>query len=123
MKVVRYFFVGGISAIIDISLFAIFASYFKFPWAIVSLISFIIATLTNYFLSIKFVFKSGLRFKKNHEILGIFVLSGLALILNQMILYLLIEKMSINLVISKCITMGMLFLWNYYGRKIFIFSI
>ena len=123
MKIVRYFFVGGISAIIDISLFAIFAGYFKFPWAIVSLISFIIATLANYFLSIKFVFKSGLRFKKNHEILGIFVLSGLALILNQMILYLLIEKISINLVISKCITMGMLFLWNYYGRKIFIFSI
>ena len=122
MKIVRYLFVGGISAVIDISLFAIFAGYFKFPWAIVSVISFIIATLVNYFLSIRFVFKSGSRYKKHQEILGVFVVSSLALLLNQMFLYLFIEKMNIHLIISKCITTSMLFLWNYYGRKRFIFS-
>lgn len=122
MKIVRYFFVGGISAVIDISLFAIFASYLKFPWAIVSMITFIIATLVNYFLSIRFVFKSGSKYKKQHEILGVFIISTLALLLNQMFLYLFIEKMNVHLVISKCLTTGMLFLWNYFGRKRFIFS-
>ena len=122
MKIGRYFFVGGIAAAIDISLFAIFAGYFKFPWAIVSVITFIIATLVNYFLSIRFVFKSGSRYKKHHEILGVFMVSTLALLFNQMFLSIFIEKMNLHLVISKCLTTGMLFLWNYYGRRIFIFG-
>ena len=122
MKIVRYFFVGGIAAAIDISSFGIFASYLKFPWFIVSVITFIIATFANYFLSIRFVFESGSRYKKHQEILGVFIVSTLALLLNQMFLYLFIEKMNIHLIISKCITTSMLFLWNYYGRKRFIFS-
>lgn len=122
MKIVRYFFVGGISAIIDLSLFAIFAGYFKFPWAIVSVVAFIIATLVNYFLSIRFAFKSGSRYKKHHEILGVFMVSTLALLFNQMFLYLFIEKINLHLVISKCLTTGMLFLWNYFGRKKFVFN-
>ncbi len=121
MKILSYFFVGSISAVIDISLFAIFASYFKFPWAIVSVITFIIATLVNYFLSIRFVFESGSRYKKHHEILGVFIVSTLALLLNQLFLFLFIEKINVHLVIAKCITTGMLFLCNYYGRRMFIF--
>jgi len=122
MKIVRYFFVGAIAAVIDIGLFTIFASYLKFPWAIVSVSTFVIATLINYFLSIQFVFKSGSKYKKYQEILGVFLLSSLALLLNQMFLYLFIEKMNIHLILSKCITTGMLFLWNYYGRKKIIFK-
>ena len=123
MKIVRYFFVGGISAIIDISLFTIFASYLEFPWAVVSIITFIIATLANYFLSIRFVFKSGSKYQKHHEIIGVFMVSSFALLLNQMILFLFIEKMNIHLLISKCLTTSLLFLLNYFGRKRFIFSL
>jgi putative flippase GtrA len=122
MKVVRYFFVGSISAIIDIGLFAIFAGYFKFSWGIVSIITFTIATLANYFLSIQFVFKSGLRYKKHHEILTVFMISSLALLLNQTFLYLFIEKINLNLVLSKCLATSLLFLWNYYGRKKIVFK-
>jgi putative flippase GtrA len=121
MKILTYFLVGSISAVIDISLFAIFAGYLKFPWAMVSVITFIIATLVNYFLSIRFVFKSGLRYKKHHEILGVFIVSALALLLNQMFLYLFIEKMNIHIITSKCLSTSLLFLWNYYGRKRLIF--
>jgi putative flippase GtrA len=121
MKIVRYFFVGAIAALIDISLFITFASYLKFPWAIVSIFTFTIATLANYLLSIRFVFKSGSKFKKHHEIIGVFIVSSLALLLNQMFLYLCIETMHLHLVVSKCLTTGILFLWNYYGRKRFIF--
>ena len=121
MKIVHYFFVGGLSAVIDISLFTIFAGYFKFPWFFVSIITFIIATLVNYFLSIRFVFESGSRYKKHHEILGVLIVSTLALLLNQLFLFLFIEKMNMHLIIAKCLTTSMLFLWNYFGRKKFIF--
>ena len=121
MKIVRYFFAGGLAAAIDISLFAIFASYLKFPWAIISVITFIIATLVNYFLSIRFVFESGSKYKKYHEILGVFIISTLALLLNQILLYLFIEKLNVHLVTAKIITTAMLFLWNYFGRNKLVF--
>ena len=121
MKIVRYFLVGGISAFIDIGLFTLFASYLTFPWAIVSVITFIIATLANYLLSIRFVFKSGSKYKKHHEILGVFIISTLALLLNQIFLFFFIEVIDLHLVSSKCLATGILFLWNYYGRKRFIF--
>jgi putative flippase GtrA len=122
MKIVRYFFVGAIAAVIDIGLFTIFASYLKFPWAIVSIISFIIATLANYFLSIRFVFKSGSRYKKYNEILGVFMVSLLALLLNQVFLYFFIEKMNLHMILSKCLATSMIFFWNYFGRKRLIFD-
>ena len=121
MKIVRYFFVGGVSAFIDIGLFTIFASYLKFPWATVSVITFTIATLVNYFLSIRFVFQSGVKYKKHYEVLGVFIISILALILNQMFLYLFIEAMNLHLVFAKCLATCILFLWNFYGRKKIIF--
>jgi len=121
MKIVHYFFVGALAAIVDIGLFTIFASYLKFPWPIVSVITFISATLVNYFLSIRFVFKSGLRYKKHQEILGVFIISSLALSLNQIFLYLFIDKMNLHIVLSKCLATILLFLWNYFGRKKFVF--
>ena len=122
LRLTRYFFVGGISAVVDIGLFAIFASYLEMPWVPVSICTFIIGTLVNYFLSIRFVFESGARFdKRHHEILGVFLVSGLALLVNQLILFLSIEMLQWHLIVSKCVATGCVFFWNYFGRRRFVF--
>ena len=59
MKIVKYFFVGGTAAAVDIVIFSIFAGYFGLPWIPVSIFTFILATFISYFLSIRFVFQSG----------------------------------------------------------------
>jgi len=121
MRVIRYLLVGGTAAVVDISLFSIFAGYFGWPWVPVSIVAFILSTLVNYFLSIQFVFESGTRHKKYVEVLGVFIVSSLALIANQSALYFAIEILKWNLIISKLIATGVVFLWNYYGRSKFIF--
>jgi putative flippase GtrA len=121
MRIVRYFFVGGAAAVVDISLFSIFASYLGWPWIPVSVATFIIATLINYFLSIRFVFESGTRHKKHVEVIGVFVVSILALLVNQLVLYLAIEFVGLHLILSKVIATGAVFFWNYYGRRKFVF--
>lgn len=122
LRLTRYFFVGGISAVVDIGLFAIFASHLQLPWVPVSICTFIIATLVNYFLSIRFVFESGARFdKRRHEILGVFLVSSLALLVNQSILFLTIEMFGWHLIFSKCVATGCVFFWNYFGRRRFVF--
>ena len=121
MRLIKYFFVGGTAAIVDIGLFSICTVYLGWPWLPVSVASFILATFVNYFLSIKFVFISGSRHEKHVEIIGVFLVSGLALIVNQVVLFVSIEWLHIQLVISKLMATGIVFFWNYLGRKKFIF--
>jgi putative flippase GtrA len=121
MRLLKYFFVGGFAAAIDISIFTIFAVYFQWPWLPVSVASFILATCVNYILSINFVFISGIRYEKHVEIAGVFIVSGLALIINQAVLYIAIEWLHIQLIFSKILATGIVFFWNYLGRKKFIF--
>lgn len=121
MRIVKYFFVGGAAAVVDIGLFSIFASYLGWPWIPVSIVTFILATLANYFLSIQFVFESGARHKKHVEVFGVFVVSSLALLVNQIVLYFLIEILGWHLVISKIVASSVVFFWNYFGRSKFVF--
>jgi putative flippase GtrA len=122
MHLIKYFFVGAIAAVVDIGLFSLFAGYFGWPWLFVSIATFSIATLLNYFLSIRFVFKSGSRYKKRIEIVGVFLVSGLALAINQFVMYLLIELLGWHLIISKISATITVFFWNYLGRSKIIFK-
>jgi putative flippase GtrA len=121
MRIIKYFFVGGAAAFVDIGLFSIFAGYYGWPWIPVSIVSFILATLTNYFLSIHFVFESGARHKKHVEVFGVFIVSSLALLVNQLVLYLAIEMIGLHLIFSKIIATSVVFFCNYYGRSKFVF--
>jgi putative flippase GtrA len=122
MRLIKYFFVGGAAAIVDIGLFTLFASYLAWPWLPVSIATFILATAINYFLSIRFVFESGIKHKKSVEVIGVFGISALALLVNQAVLYMAIEWFDWNLVISKITATGTVFFWNYFGRSKFIFA-
>jgi putative flippase GtrA len=122
MRIVKYFFVGAIAATVDIGLFSFFAVYLGWAWLPVSIATFILATFTNYFLSILFVFQSGVRYKKNQEVFGVFIISGLALLINQIILYFTIEMLELNLILSKILATGSVFFWNYFGRSRLIFK-
>lgn len=122
MPFIKYFFVGGTAAIVDIGLFALFASHLGWHWLPVSIFTFCLATLVNYFLSIKYVFKSGSKHKKHIEIIGVFIVSSLALLVNQLFLYLFIEWLNWHLIISKLLATLSVFFWNYFGRSRIIFK-
>ena len=122
MKFIKYFFVGGVAAIVDFLVFALFVKIFKLPWFISGITGFVLATLVNYLLSIKHVFTSGARFKKHKEIILIFLVSFIGLIVNQFILWQCIEFLSLDPLISKIIATGIVFFWNYSARNHFIFK-
>jgi putative flippase GtrA len=121
MPLIRYFFVGGAAAVVDIGLFFLFANLLGFSWFPVSICTFLLATLVNYILSIKFVFESGARHQKHIEIIGVFAVSALALLVNQLVLYVAIEWFGWQLIVSKVIATATVFFWNYFGRSKLIF--
>ena len=127
MKLIRYFFVGGAAAVVDIGLFYLGAGIMEWNYLIVGTVSFSLATLVNYVLSVRVVFQSGVRYARHHEILLVFLISGVGLLLNQLILYLCvrtldIEPLATKLLTAKLIATACVFLWNYFMRSRFVFA-
>ena len=122
MKIIRYFLVGGVAAAVDISLFTIFAYILGFNYLFVGACSFILATFTNYFLSIRYVFVSGVRFDRKNELILVFIISSVGLIINQCILYVFVEHLLFDKLLAKLIATASVFLWNYLCRSRYVFN-
>lgn len=121
-RVARYFFVGGVAACVDIGLFMLGAQVMGLPYLRVGAVSFILATLVNYFLSIRLVFVSGARFAKRWEIVLVFVVSAVGLGINQLILAAGVEMARLPLLAAKLVATGVVFSWNYLARRLIVFG-
>lgn len=122
IKIFRYLIVGAVASIVDFSVLFALVIFFNFHWFFAALLSFVLATIINYFLSITYVFPSGIKFKKEEEFVLVFIISIFGLILNQAFVYILYKFVSINLFYSKLITTGIVFFWNYNSRHHLIFK-
>lgn len=120
-KFIRYFIVGGIAALTNMAIFFIFAKILRFNYLAVGALAFIVATFVNYTLSVKYVFKSGIRFSKQKELFWVYVVSIIGLIENEVILYLLVSLLHVEIMISQIIAVGAVFFWNYIARNSFVF--
>jgi putative flippase GtrA len=112
MKIFRYAAVGGAAALIDFLIFAVFAKILGFNYLLVGAVGFIIATTVNYFLSIRFVFISGVRFNFHKEISLVFLISLVGLGLNQLVLYLGIGILAWEMLFVKVCATGSVFFWR-----------
>jgi putative flippase GtrA len=121
-RIFRYFGVGATAAAVDISLFALFAGYFRYPYLVVGFFTFILATAINYELSVRFVFRSGVRFARRHEVMLVFAISAVGLVLNQAMLYVGVGVLQAHLLVAKVVATGCVFLWNYAARSRFVFK-
>jgi putative flippase GtrA len=122
MKIVKYFCVGGIAAVVDIGLFYLGAGVIGWNYLIVGTVSFTLATLVNYAVSVRVVFQSGARFSRHHELVLVFLVSCAGLAINQAILYACISRLSIGILPAKLVATAGVFLWNYHLRSRFVFA-
>lgn len=120
-KLLKYFITGAVAASVDFVLFATFVKLLGWPWYIAGSVSFVVATLTNYILSIRHVFSSGVRFEKRDEIVAVFLVSAIGLAVNQAILYYLIRA-GVMVLVAKVGATAAVFLWNFAARHHFIFK-
>ena len=122
-RVARYFVVGGTAACVDIGLFMLFAGALGFPYLRVAAVTFVLATLVNYALSVRFVFVSGERFTRGWEVALVFAVSAAGLALNGAILWACVERLALPLLAGKLVATGSVFAWNYLARRHFVFAV
>ena len=121
VRAAKYFVVGGISACVDIGFFYVFAKVLGFNYLAVATVGFLIAVPVNYLLSVRFVFTSGARFRPLHELALVYLVSSVGLGLHLVVLYAAVDMLGFELMLSKLIATGSVFLWNFAARNYFVF--
>jgi putative flippase GtrA len=121
MGLFRYFEVGLVAALTEWLVFGALDQFLRLHYVIAVIIAFFIATLVNYVLSIRWAFNSG-RHAKHVEITLVYVVSGVGLVLNIVLMYLIHERLHVHAMVSKVICTGIVFFWNYWSRKAFVFN-
>lgn len=120
--IARYFVVGGVAACVDIGLFMLLARGMGLPYQPVGAGTFVLATLVNYVLSVRFVFVSGSRFGRKSEIALVYVVSAVGLGINALMLWAGVELAHASLFLSKIAATGTVFFWNYFARRHLVFG-
>lgn len=90
------------------------------PYLIANIASYIIATIYNFVLSMRFVF-SGKASQTRAQQFGIFlVLSAIGLVLNEVYLYVFVSLLTITPAISKVVATFLVTIFNFITRKLFL---
>lgn len=121
-QLIRYTFVGGFAFIVDFGTLFLLTEYLNLHYLVSAAIAFILGLVTNYFLSIGWVFTRHTVSDKRIEFI-VFTLIGLAgLGLNELFLWLFTDLAGMYYLISKILTAVLVYLWNFFVRKLILFN-
>jgi putative flippase GtrA len=116
----RYIFVGGAATIVDMGSLYILTSIMGLNYLISAAIAFILGVTGNYLLCIAWIFESTGRVKK--EVI-LFVVIGIGgLILNEIIIWLLVEEVGLYYMVAKAVAVVIVLGWNFGMRKKYVFA-
>ncbi len=116
----RYATVGLVSAIVDFTILYLLTDKAGFHYLWSATISFIVAASLNYYLNKTWTFKAGGALAKQA---GIFLLiAGNGVLLNNLIMYLLVEHGDWWYIYAKIIAIGIVTIINFLGNKYFTFK-
>ena len=116
-----YAVVGGAVALFDLVFFMILVDVFGYPFLLVNFLGFFLGTFINYYLCIKFIFKSGIRFNRLSEVALFIMVNFISLMFSQIAIYVFLVLIEFPTLVSKVCAICILFFWNFGIRKFFIF--
>lgn len=117
LQFLRYIFVGGFAAVVNIGLLYIFTDVLKIYYLISNVIGFIGGLTVNYILSKKFIFSEEKQINKTLEftIYAAIGIGGLGL--DTLLMWAFTSGIGIYYLISKILSTILVFIWNFSGRK------
>ena len=98
----------------------LFTEGFGIFYLLSSTLSYAISLIFNYFASMKFVFRSREDMGRLREFVTFTLLCLMGMGLNQLILWLIVEKCGIYYMISKILATVVVMVWNFVTRKLFL---
>ena len=121
VKIILYLFVGGTAALVEWGLFYLFTAAVGINYLVATAGAYFLSTLYHYFLGNVLVFTSGARYGKAKELSLVFLVSGMGLLFNLILMYIFVGIFSLNGLVSKIAATCIVVVWNYLARKKWIF--
>jgi putative flippase GtrA len=119
-QVMKFVVVGGLSFVLDFIIYFVLTNFLSVYYLVAGFFSFTLSLIFNYLMSMKFVFKSKDDLKKSHEFVIFATLSVMGLGLNLLSLYVLVDLFKMNDLIAKVFVAGIVMVFNFVTRKIFL---
>jgi len=122
IKAVRYFASSALALIVDVGVLWIGVEFFAMPYLWAATLGFLVGCLVNYIASKLYVFENN---SSNSESVtfALFFLVGVGgLLLNNLILYIGVDILSLHLLLSKLVSAGTVFCFNFLIRGFFVFK-
>lgn len=114
----RYFFVGGIAAVVNIGFLYLLTDLAHFHYIISNIISFTMGLVVNYILSKKFVFQEETTLSKSKEFIIYAIIGVIGLGIDTLLIWLFTDLIHIYYMVSKIISTMLVFIWNFGARKV-----
>lgn len=123
LQLFRYGFVGGIAFIVDYGALYCLTKFAGLHHLISAAVAFILGLVVNYLLSISWVFNQSRSSSSKLSEFFIFAVIGIiGLGLNELIIYIGTDVVQLHYMLSKLISTGIVFFWNFFARKLLLFS-
>ena len=113
--------VGGSAALIEWAFFYVFSEAAGINYLASTACAYFLSTLYHYFMCNILVFTSGVRYGKAKEISIVFLVSGMRLLFNLILMYVFVGLFALPGLLSKIAATCIVVVWNYLARKKWIF--
>ena len=120
LQIFKFVIVGGIATIIDFIVLVFLKEIIGLNEIVANTISFTVSVIYNYIASVKWVFDVDKDKNKSKQFITFITFSIIGLLLNNLILWICIDKLSIYYLIGKVIATGLVMVFNFITRKMFL---
>ncbi|MCR4804102.1 MAG: GtrA family protein [Clostridia bacterium] len=116
----NFVIVGCTVTLLDFVLLRVLTEYLGIWYLASAIIAFILSTIINYILSMRFVFKGREGRDKKEEFAVFAVLNLIGLGLTTLLMWMLVDKAGLYYMLAKVFTSGTVMVWSFFSRKIFL---
>lgn len=120
VQIFKFAIVGVVATVIDFLFLYIFKEFFKLNTIVSNTLSFLISVIYNYIASVKWVFDVNKKKDAKKQFVIFMIFSALGLLLNDLIMFLCVDKLNIYYMLAKVIATMVVMVFNFVTRKMFL---
>ncbi len=118
----RYAFVGGAATVADWAVFYILTKALGVHYLISGVAAFVLGLTVNFLLSKIFVFSAEENKHSAGTEFAVYAVIGVAgLLMTEGIMYVLAEKLALDVMLTKITATAVVFVWNFVARKVALY--
>jgi putative flippase GtrA len=121
-QLIRYGFVGGCAYAVDFGTLYLFTDHLHIHYLLSAAMAFVLGLITNYILSIMWVFHTRSMDDRRKEFFVFAVIGAVGLGFNELFIWFFTETAGLHYLVSKLISTVFVFFWNFFARKKILFS-